>query len=248
MIGELIKMSEKILIIIPAYNEEKSILNTITNVESYGEQSEYEIDYIVINDGSTDGTKSLLESQHKNVINLVANLGIGGAVQTGYKYAALNNFDVAVQFDGDGQHDIKSLVNLIEPIISGEANFTLGSRFVSNSPSEFKSSQLRQFGIKIISSLIKLVSGTKIYDVTSGYRAVDRNIIDLFCQQYPIKYPEPETLVRVVKKNFRLVEVPANMFERQAGSSSITPIKSIVYMIEVCYSILLLSLVKKEEF
>lgn len=239
-------MSEKILIIIPAYNEEKSILNTIKSVETYGKKSKYEIDYVVINDGSTDNTKEILKFNNKKVVNLVANLGIGGAVQTGYKYAALNNFDIAVQFDGDGQHDINSLENLIDPIINGEANFTLGSRFILNSPSDFKSTYLRQFGIKIISNLIKLVTGIKIHDVTSGYRAADRNVIELFCQHYPVKYPEPETLVRVAKKNYRFIEVPANMFERKAGVSSITPIKSIVYMIEVCYSILLLFLVKKE--
>lgn len=240
-------MSNKVLIIIPAYNEGKSILKTIASVENYREKSMYHIEYIVINDGSTDNTKELLKEKGKNVVNLVANLGIGGAVQTGYKYAAIHGFDIAVQFDGDGQHDINSLANLLTPIIEGKADFTLGSRFVSNSPSEFKSSQLRQFGIKIISGLIKLVSGTRIYDVTSGYRAVNRNIIDLFCQEYPIKFPEPETLVRVLKKNYKFLEVPANMFERQAGSSSITPLKSIVYMIEVSYSILLLSLVKREE-
>lgn len=240
-------MSEKILIIIPAYNEEMSILKTIDSIEEYRNNSERKIDYIVINDGSKDATKDLLERHNKNVVNLVSNLGIGGAVQTGYKYAALNNFDIAVQFDGDGQHDINSLENLIEPIINGKANFALGSRFVSNSPSKFKSSQFRQLGIKIISSLIKLVSGITIHDVTSGYRAVDRNIINLFCQKYPVKYPEPETLVWIIKKKYKFVEVPANMFERKEGASSITPFKSIVYMVEVCYSILLLSLVKKEE-
>lgn len=244
MIGkQLVSKKEKkvkILLIIPAFNEEKSILKTIKMLKDSSEYEHYDIDYIVINDGSTDETYDKLRDNDINSINLVDNLGIGGAVQTGYMYALYNDYDIAIQFDGDGQHDIDSVGNLIKPIVENKADFVIGSRFVEDSPSDFKTSSSRRIGIKLISFFIKLVTGKRIYDVTSGYRAASRKVIKLFAKDYPVKYPEPESTTLLIKKNYRVDEVGVNMFERKEGKSSITPFKSIRYMVEVCTSIVIL--------
>lgn len=232
-----------VLLIIPAYNEEKSILTTIENVETFQAKG-FELDYLVVNDGSSDQTLQLLKENNKNVLSLVHNLGIGGSVQSGYKYAFENDYDIAVQFDGDGQHDINSLPDVIEPLLKEEADFSIGSRFVKKSDDNFQSSLMRQFGIKVISRFIKLTAGIKIYDVTSGYRAANKKIIKLLAENYPVRYPEPESTVYISKHGYSIKEVPANMFERKDGKSSISPINSIAYMIDVCLSILLLSFKK----
>lgn len=231
----------RVLMIIPAYNEEGSILKTTQSIESFKKEVPFELDYVVINDGSTDKTKEIIKSNDLKSVHLIENLGIGGAVQTGYLYAYDNDYDIAVQFDGDGQHDIKSIEALVTPIINNEYDFTIGSRFVEGSPSLFKTSFSRRMGINLISFFIKIKSGRKLMDVTSGYRAGNKKIIKYFAYNYPKKYPEPETNAILIKKGFRVEEVGVNMFERLEGSSSITPIKSIRYMIEVLTSILLLS-------
>lgn len=228
-----------VLLIIPAYNEEKSILATIEKVEAF-QSDNFNLDYIVINDGSTDNTLKLLKQHKKNVLSLINNLGIGGAVQSGYKYALENNYDIAVQFDGDGQHDINSLPNVVAPLIKNEADFSIGSRFVQESDTNFQSTLMRQMGIKVISFFIKMTTGMKIHDVTSGYRAGNKKIIKLLAESYPVRYPEPESLVYISKNGFSITEVTANMFERHDGKSSISPINSIAYMIDVCLSITLL--------
>lgn len=231
----------KVLMIIPAYNEEGSILKTTQSIESFKNEVPFELDYVVINDGSTDKTKEIIKANDLNAVHLIENLGIGGAVQTGYLYAYDNDYDIAVQFDGDGQHDIKSIEALVTPIIADEYDFTIGSRFVEGSPSLFKTSFSRRMGINLISFFIKLKSGRTLMDVTSGYRAGNKKVIEYFAYNYPKKYPEPETNAILIKKGFRVDEVGVNMFERLEGSSSITPIKSVRYMIEVLTSILLLS-------
>lgn len=235
----------KLLLIIPAYNEEDSILKTVGTIERYRKTVAYELDYIVINDGSTDDTAKILIENKINAVHLVMNLGIGGAVQTGYRYALENEYDIAVQFDGDGQHDIQSLGSLIEPILAGKADLTIGSRFVKEGVSEFQTTSMRRFGINIISFFIKLVSGKRILDTTSGYRAANYKIIQQFAKRYPVKYPEPESIVHILKKRYAVMEQPVNMFERQGGESSITPIKSVRYMVEVCSSILVSALMKE---
>lgn len=237
----------KVLLIIPAYNEEESILKTVTSIETFRQTVDYQLDYIVVNDGSTDRTKEILTEHQINAVHLVMNLGIGGAVQTGYKYAQRHDYDIAVQFDGDGQHDINSLNNLVTPIQNGEADFTIGSRFLQKNQSEFQTTFMRRLGINLISFLIRLVSRKKILDTTSGYRAANRKIIQLFAHRYPTKYPEPESIVHLVKKNYRIKECSVNMFERSGGVSSITPIKSITYMSEVCTSILVAFLMKEND-
>ena len=237
----------KILMIIPAYNEEESILHTVEGIIDYRKNVDFQLDYLVINDGSTDNTKNILIQNKLNAIHLVQNLGIGGAVQTGYKYALDNNYDVAVQFDGDGQHDIRSLNSLIQPILLGKADMVIGSRFVGETLSEFQTSFMRRFGIGVISNMIKLTTGICIWDTTSGYRLGNKKVIAQFARRYPTKYPEPESSVHLIKQNFKIVEASANMFERAGGVSSITPFKSIRYMVEVCSSILIASLMKEGE-
>lgn len=237
-----------VLLIIPAYNEEASIAQTISSIVTYQqEHPELHLDYVVINDGSTDQTKAILDDNVLNAVHLIMNLGIGGAVQTGYRYALEHDYDVAVQFDGDGQHDIRSLSDLLQPIRDGRADLVIGSRFVGDKVSEFQTTTMRRFGIGIISKMILWTTGKKIYDTTSGYRLANRAVIAQFANRYPRKYPEPESIVHLLKRKYRVVEVPANMFERQGGESSITPIKSIRYMIEVCSSILIAAFMKESE-
>ena len=155
--------------------------------------------------------------------------------------------NMAVQFDGDGQHDIESLDALLEPIRRQQADLVVGSRFIGDKSSEFQTTFMRRFGITIISAFIKLTTGKRILDTTSGYRLANRDIIRQFAARYPIKYPEPESIVHILKRKYKVVEAPANMFERAGGVSSITPIKSIRYMIEVCSSILIAAFMKESE-
>lgn len=228
-------MKKKILIIIPAYNEEKNIVKTINSIKNY---KKINLDYIVINDGSIDTTKKVMEENDIDFIDLPFNMGIGAAVQTGYKYAFYNNYDIAIQFDGDGQHDINSVKALIDPIIKEEADMVVGSRYVDDT-SSFKSTFSRRVGIKVISSLIDLLSKKKLKDVTSGYRAVNKQVIEAFANYYPFDFPEPITNYAVLKTGFKVKEVGVNMFEREGGTSSIRALKSIYYMFNVCLSILL---------
>lgn len=237
----------KVLVIIPAYNEEESILSTVQSILDFKEKVAFQLNYIVINDGSTDKTKAILEQNGLNAIHLISNLGIGGAVQTGYKYAVQHDYDVAVQFDGDGQHDITSLPSLLIPLENGEADLVIGSRFVGEVRSEFQTTFMRRFGISVISFVMKLVTGKKIYDTTSGYRLANKAIIAQFAKRYPRKYPEPESTVHVLKRKQKVVELPANMYDRAGGQSSITPFKSIRYMLEVCMSIFVAMFMKESE-
>ncbi len=225
----------KVLVIIPAYNEEKNILKTVNNLKEI--KLDHELDYVIINDGSTDQTKKICEENHLNMIDLPFNLGIGGAVQTGYKYAYYHNYDIAIQFDGDGQHDGNYIKDLISEIEKGN-NVAIGSRFISEL-STFKSSKMRRLGKDILSFLIKLVTGKKIYDPTSGFRAVDKEVIKVFANDYPSDYPEPDTIVTVIKKNYKVSEIPVKMNKREGGKSSINPLKSIYYMIKVSLAIII---------
>ena len=232
----------KILMIIPAYNEENNIKDTVNSIINLNDSN---IDYIVINDGSTDNTLQVLKNNNFNFINLPTNLGIGGAVQTGYKYALYNNYDIAIQFDGDGQHNAEYINSLVKEIENGN-DLVIGSRFITNLEG-FKSTKIRRVGIVILSSLIKLFTGKKITDPTSGFRACNKKIINLFSSDYPTDYPEPDTAVKIIKKNFKVKEIPVIMNERKKGKSSINIFKSIYYMIKVSLSIIISSITTKEE-
>ena len=231
----------KKIIIIPAYNEEKSILRVCQGIWDYNKKNKDNYDIIVINDGSKDNTEEILTKNNIPHIKLIRNLGIGGAVQTGYKYAKENAYDVAIQYDGDGQHNIEYVKDIIKPIEDGSANMVIGSRFVENIDT-FKSSVARRMGIKVISFFIKLVTGKKIYDTTSGMRAVDKNIIAKFSEEYPTEYPEPISTVKVLKDGYKVLEKSAKMNERKEGVSSIRAWKNIYYMVNVVLSIILIGL------
>lgn len=229
---------KKVLIIIPAFNEEENILNTYNSIINYNKKNKTKYDVIIINDCSTDNTKRILEKNSIPHVNLIHNLGIGGAVQTGYKYAYENNYDIAVQFDGDGQHDVNYVSDIITPILNGDSDFVIGSRFIDKDIDGFKSSTTRRIGIKIISFFIKFATGKKVFDTTSGFRAVNKEIIYDFSLSYPNEYPEPLTTAELLKKNYEFKEVPVKMKEREGGVSSIRAWKSIYYMMNVCLALL----------
>lgn len=230
----------KILVIIPAYNEEETILSVIEKLNKDCKRA----DYIVVNDCSTDSTLSKLQQFHASYLNLPLNLGIGGGVQAGYKYALENGYDIAIQIDGDGQHDTAYLENVIAPIESGEADIVIGSRFITKEG--FQSSGIRRLGIKFLSTLIRLCCGTKVQDVTSGFRAVNRTGICMYAKDYPVDYPEPEAIVKASVMGLRIKEVPVVMKEREAGESSISPFKSVYYMIKVSVAIVICRISSKK--
>ena len=227
---------QKILIIIPAYNEEESLLDVVNGLKTL-DIPDTKIDYMIINDGSTDNTRDLCIKNKLDFIDLPCNLGIGGAVQTGYKYAYYNDYDIAIQFDGDNQHDASYIPNLVAEVNKGN-DLVFGSRFIKN-VSTFKSSFLRRLGINILSFIIKVCTGFKVYDVTSGFRAVNRDLIEYFAYKYPSDYPEPDTLVQVLKMGYKVKEIPVEMRERKMGKSSINGLKSIYFMIKVTLAIII---------
>ena len=233
---------QKVLLIIPAYNEEESILNVVNKIYNYNKENNTKYDIVVINDGSKDNTEKILCENNINHIKLINNLGIGGAVQTGYKYALENDYDIAVQFDGDGQHDIRYVRDVIKSITDNDANMVIGSRFIDKSTSKFKSSKARQMGIKMISFFIKLVTSKKIYDTTSGFRAVDKELIKKFSNSYPVEYPEPVSTTEILKMEYKVKEVAVSMNERENGISSIRMWKNCYYMINVILYILVIGI------
>ncbi len=223
----------KVLIIIPAYNESESIEGVVGSLMSQAPQ----YDYLIVNDGSTDNTLHICRKADFSYLDLPINLGIGGAVQAGYVYAYKNGYDIAVQMDGDGQHDIAYLENMLQPILSDEADVVIGSRFLKKEG--FQSSHTRRIGIGLLSMLIKLTTGKRIMDVTSGFRAVNRRFIEIYARDYPTDYPEPEAIVTAIMHRGRVLEVPVRMKARESGTSSITLRKSVYYMIKVTLAILI---------
>ena len=229
----------KILLIIPAYNEEKNILKVYNSIVNYNKKNNMCYDILVINDGSKDNTEQVLIDNNIPHIKLIHNLGIGGAVQTGYKYAYEHNYDVAVQFDGDGQHDVNYVKNIITPIINKECDMCIGSRFVQKEKKGFQSSKMRRLGINIISFNIKLKTGQKVYDTTSGFRAINKDVIKMFSNCYPTEYPEPISTVKVINNGYKVLEKQVIMHDRIGGKSSIGSWKNAYYMINVVLSIIL---------
>lgn len=224
----------KKIVIIPAYNEQGSILNTIEDIK----KNAPEFDYVVINDCSKDDTLKLCKENDIKVLDLPINLGIGGAVQTGYLYAYKNQYDVAVQFDGDGQHSAEFLNMMAETLEQDKLDMVIGSRFINNQG--FQSSAVRRFGIRFFEILIGILFGNKITDATSGMRMCNRRVMELFIKDYPKDYPEPETVARLLRHKYKVKEVPVIMRERQAGVSSISSLrKSVYYMCKVSLAIII---------
>lgn len=221
----------KVLLIIPAYNEAENIERVVDNiVENYPQY-----DYVIVNDGSADQTYEICRQKGYHVLNLSVNLGIGGAVQAGYLYAKRNHYEIAVQIDGDGQHDVAYVRDVIKPILEGQADVTVGSRFMKKEG--FQSSSSRRFGILLLSTFIKICTGKRVYDVTSGFRAVNAKFIDIYSEDYPRDYPEPEALVIAMVHGGKVQEVPVVMRERQSGTSSINLKRSVYYMVKVTLAI-----------
>ena len=231
--------SKNILLIIPAYNEEENILNTYKSIENYNKKNKTNYHVIVINDGSKDKTSKICHDNNIPIIDLIHNLGIGGAVQTGYKYAYENNYDIAVQFDGDGQHDVNYVKKICEPIIEGQANMCIGTRYLDKKESKFQSTFMRRLGSGIISFFIHLCCGKRITDPTSGFRAVDKTVIKEFANNYPTEYPEPESTVSLLVSKYKIIDVPVSMNERKGGVSSIRFGKTIDYMAKVVLAIII---------
>ena len=223
----------KRLIIIPAYNEAENIVKTVEAIKEKAKG----FDYIIINDCSTDRTKNICEENGYNVINLPINLGIGGAVQIGYKYAYNHDYDIAVQVDGDGQHDPLFLGVMAQYLEEHSADMVIGSRFIEKKG--FQSSRARRIGIVFFTKLIKIMTGATITDPTSGLRMVGRNVIELFSNDYPRDYPEPESVVAILRRHMKVIEIPVVMKEREGGVSSISLKKSVYYMIKVTLAILI---------
>ena len=230
-------MNTKVLIIIPAYNEEKSIAGVIESLSKFNPQW----DILIINDGSRDKTSEIAKSSKiAKVIDLPINLGIGGAVQTGFKYARNNNYDIAVQFDGDGQHLAEEIPKIIDPVLKSEADAVIGSRF-SEKTGGWKSTFSRRIGIRILSFLNSILIRQRITDSTSGFRAYNKETIKFLAEHYPHDFPEPETVILLGKNNFVIKETYCEMKERTGGVSSIRGLKSVYYMIKVIFSILIVA-------
>lgn len=223
----------KKLIIIPAYNESECIEATVRDIM----ENASDFDYVVINDCSTDDTREICERNGFNIVNLPINLGIGGAVQTGYMYALEYGYDLAVQVDGDGQHDPQFLRKMAEYLETHDADMVIGSRFIEKEG--FQSSRLRRMGIVYFTKLIKLCTGKTVTDPTSGLRMAGKRVIRLFADCYPKDYPEPESTVAALNQGYIVEEIPVVMRERQGGVSSITMKKSVYYMVKVTLAILM---------
>lgn len=218
---------KKGLVIIPAYNESANIENTVADIK----KNAPDFDYVVINDCSKDNTLEILKANDMNYISLPVNLGIGGAVQTGYKYACEHGYETAVQVDGDGQHDVSYLNAMYDAMKTQNADMIIGSRFIEKEG--FQSSLMRRIGISYFTKMIKVLTGVTITDPTSGFRLADRSVIEMFAQDYPTDYPEPESVVAILRHGKKVVEYPVRMRARQGGQSSITIGKSVYYMIKV---------------
>jgi glycosyltransferase involved in cell wall biosynthesis len=230
----------KILVVVPAYNEQESIVNVIEDLRLNFPQG----DIVVVNDGSTDSTSVKAKEQGAAVVDLPYNVGIGGAIQTGFLYALSGGYDVAIQFDGDGQHMADEIPKIFEPYQKSGADLVVGSRFLSEGG--FTSSMQRRIGSKILSFVVSTIVGRWITDTTSGFRVYSRSAIAFFSLYYPEDYPEVEALVLAHKKGLKIEEVPAEIQPRAAGKSSITFGRAAYYMVKVLLAIFV-DLIKRIE-
>jgi len=228
---------KKLLIIIPAYNEQDNIRSTVKEIEKVGLKGTI----IIIDDGSNDDTLRQSLKTGAEVINLPFNLGIGGAVQTGFQYADFHQFDLAVQIDADGQHDPAYVLKLIEPVINDDVDMSIGSRFIPPYLG-YQSSLVRRIGIQFFARLISLITAYNVTDPTSGFRAFNKKMIKIFANDYPYDFPEPESIVVAGQFQARIKEVPVQMRKRQSGHSSIRYLKTLYYMAKVTFAILLLKI------
>ncbi|MGZ3756505.1 MAG: glycosyltransferase family 2 protein [Mucilaginibacter sp.] len=229
-------MSPKVLIIIPCYNEEASLPHVLKQLALAKLPSAYEMKVIVVNDCSTDNTKAAAKKHNITVLDLPVNLGIGGAVQTGIKYAQKHNFDLAIQLDGDGQHPPAEIIKLINAYERLSSNVIIGSRFIDKQG--FQSSLMRRVGIRYFYWLNRIFIGKAIFDSTSGFRLLDKKAIQIAAKNYPDEYPEPQSIVMFSKLGLTVNEVPVIMSHRLGGQSSISATASLYYCIKVTIAML----------
>jgi glycosyltransferase involved in cell wall biosynthesis len=215
------------LAIVPAFNEADSIAEVVSEIRDF----DREIEVLVVDDGSTDATAALADAAGARVVRLPINLGIGGAVQAGFLYAYEHGFDLAVQIDGDGQHDARELELLLEPILAGRADLAIGTRFAGRR--SYRAPLARRIGIGLFATLVSLRVRQRMTDTTSGFRAVNRRGIRLFAADYPHDYPEVESVVTAARGDLRFCEVPVEMRQRAGGKSSITAFRSFYYVVKV---------------
>ncbi len=224
----------RVLAIIPAYNEARSLPAVVAALRAAAPDA----DVCVVDDGSTDATAEVARRLGATVLSLPVNLGIGGAVQTGFLWAAEHGYDLAVQVDGDGQHDPAQVERLLAPIGEGRADLVVGSRFLE--PGGFRSTWLRRAGIRYLSWFLRLRCGARVTDATSGFRAASRRALELFARSYPSDYPEPESIAVAQRQGLRVLEVPIRMSSRRHGASSITPLRTLYYLLKVSLALVLL--------
>jgi glycosyltransferase involved in cell wall biosynthesis len=226
----------RIAAIVPAFNEERSIADVVRNILSVADISSLPIDVVVVNDCSTDKTAAVVQQLPCIFLDLPVNLGIGGAVQTGFRYAFENGYDYAVQVDGDGQHPADEIPVLLTKALVTNADVVIGSRFIDKEG--FQSSALRRSGIMYFKWLNKMLVGTVVNDSTSGFRMINRKVLALVNADYPDEYPEPEAIIIYSLQKFKIVEVPVKMRMRQGGKSSIGAFASVYYMFKVTLAII----------
>jgi len=226
---------KKIAVIIPAFNEEKSIGKVLTKIQELKTEADFSLTAVVVNDCSTDNTISEAKKYPCVVLELPVNLGIGGAVQTGFIYAYEKGFDFALQLDGDGQHPPEEISKFIDYIKTNDADVVVGSRFITNEG--FRSTFFRRLGIFYFKFLIRLLCGITITDCTSGFRMISRRVLEVVKDNYPDEYPEPEAIVIYRKYKFKIAEIPVTMKSRDGGQSSIRSFGSLYYMVKVSLAI-----------
>ena len=228
------------ILIVPCYNEQETILELYNEIKK---KTSYDV--IFVNDCSTDDSRVILQNENIPHLDLPMNLGIGGAVQAGYRYALCNNYDIAVQLDGDGQHNPEQVSKIVNPLENDIADIVIGSRYIEKTG--FQSSAMRRAGIRFFKALIFCLSGKRITDATSGFRAINRKAMLLFNKYYAVDYPEPESNMLALKNKLRVFEVPVTMRERQGGVSSIKALQPLYYMLKVSLGILISSTIRAKE-
>ena len=234
--------SSEVAILVPAYNEETALPGTLDSLKSRYDNSQI----VVINDGSEDATPLAAREAGVRVIDMPLNMGIGVTMQTGYQFALRNGFKYAVQCDADGQHRPEEIVLLIKEMESSGADMVIGSRFIDGDAPGFKSLFLRRQVIRFFSAWINMLTGFKVHDVTSGFRLVNKRVMELFAQEYTFDFPEPESIILTAIRGHKVVEVSVAMRSRQGGVSSIGFLTGIYYMVKVTLGLLLTRLRKKD--
>jgi glycosyltransferase involved in cell wall biosynthesis len=223
--------------VVPAFNESEAVGRVVDEIRAFDST----FDVVVVDDASTDDTAAVAAAHGATVLRLPFNVGIGGAVQTGFRYALVEGYDTAVRLDGDGQHDASELPKLVAPLERGEADFVIGSRFVDQGGS-YRPPFSRRVGIRVFARLVSLLGRQRVTDTTSGFVALDRAGIELFAHEYPHDYPEVEATLVALRSGLRLAQVQVDMRERETGSSSITFVRSLYYIVKVTLALLVASL------